>query len=316
ASNFRDHVPSFARSLYSGAVNHWASVVMHGPLVLDSDSGPRIAGSSSNARGLISIDIPSGKLGAVTIKKSEEYYGLLHLSKGVQKDAKVVATDFAGTSTHCLTSTAFRNPDSSYALMLSNFCGGEQWISINIDTPKAHAEGRHISTFLPEGLSTVVLGKDVLCSAQLVSSARLAAQGTGMQPPAPGRGFEDPQTTKDRSDEDHSNNPDKGRDDEGGNKGSSGSSWFTVFKLIAYLFLAVVTFFAMKSLLWICKRRVDAMRSPGSLATPMMSTSADPSFISVDFDTEVAEEPRSLLELFQVAPTPTDAGYTKMDSGT
>lgn len=286
-SNFREHVPSFAQNLYSGAVNNWASVVMHGPLVLDSHSGPRIAGSSTNARGLISIDIPSSTHGDVTITKNEEYYGLLHLSKGVQKDARVVATDFAGESIHCITSTVFRNPDSSYALMLANFCEGEQWISINIDTPKTRETGLHISTFLPEGLSTVVLGK----------------------------GFEEQRTAdNDRSGKDgHTKGDDK---NSSGSSGSSGSSWFTVFKLIAYLFLAVVTFFALKTLLFMCRRRVDAMRSSGSLATPMMSTQADPSFISVDFDTESAEEPRSLLELFQVAPTPSDDGYTKMDSGT
>ncbi len=96
-----------------GTVNRWAKGVIVWNLMLDEDKGPYRPGGCSTCYG--AVDINSSY---TTITRNSHYYIIAHMSSVVQPGAVRIGTK--GFSAKGLTYTAFRNPDGSFAMVISN----------------------------------------------------------------------------------------------------------------------------------------------------------------------------------------------------
>lgn len=96
-----------------GTVNRWCKGVIVWNLMLDADKGPNRPGGCQTCYGAVDINRDYTKL-----SRNSHYYIIAHMSSVVQPDAVRIGTK--GFTTTGLTYTAFRNPDSSYAVVLSN----------------------------------------------------------------------------------------------------------------------------------------------------------------------------------------------------
>lgn len=112
-----------------GTVNRWCKGVIVWNLMLDADKGPNRPGGCQTCYGAVDINRDYTKL-----TRNSHYYIIAHLSSVVQPDAVRIGT--SGFSTNGLTYTAFKNPDSSYAVVLSNSKADE--VRLTIDDGSHH----------------------------------------------------------------------------------------------------------------------------------------------------------------------------------
>lgn len=96
-----------------GTVNRWSRGAIIWNLMLDAQRGPNRPGGCTTGFG--AVDIANDYK---TIKRNSFYYIMAHMSAPTRPGAVRIATE--GFSTNGLTYTAFKNPDGSYALVLSN----------------------------------------------------------------------------------------------------------------------------------------------------------------------------------------------------
>lgn len=96
-----------------GTVNRWAKGVIVWNLMLDEDKGPYRPGGCSTCYGAVDIN-----RNYTTITRNSHYYIIAHMSSVVQPGAVRIGTK--GFSAKGLTYTAFKNPDGSYAMVISN----------------------------------------------------------------------------------------------------------------------------------------------------------------------------------------------------
>ena len=96
-----------------GTVNRWCRGSIIWNLMLDSKRGPNRPGGRTTGFG--AVDIADD---FKTITRNSFYYIMAHMSSVVKPDAVRIGT--SGFTTNGLTYSAFRNPDGSYALVLSN----------------------------------------------------------------------------------------------------------------------------------------------------------------------------------------------------
>ena len=123
-----DWAPDFAgslqwnvRTLIIGATRNWARGVLLWNLALDELHGP-YTGGCTNCRGVVTINSLSG---AVT--RNVEYYALGHASRFVRPGARRVGSTSGVAG---LESVAFRNPDSSTALIVVNTAAEERRFAV------------------------------------------------------------------------------------------------------------------------------------------------------------------------------------------
>lgn len=96
-----------------GTVNRWCKGVIVWNLMLDEDKGPNRPGGCQTCYGAVDINRDYTKL-----TRNSHYYIIAHMSSVVRPDAVRIGT--RGYTAPGLTYSAFRNPDSSYAVVISN----------------------------------------------------------------------------------------------------------------------------------------------------------------------------------------------------
>jgi len=111
APSFADNLKWNVRNLIIGAPRNWARGVLLWNLALDELHGP-YTGGCGNCRGVVTINSQSG---AVT--RNVEYYALAHASRFVRPGARRIESTSVVAG---IESVAFRNPDSSTALIVVN----------------------------------------------------------------------------------------------------------------------------------------------------------------------------------------------------
>jgi len=115
-------LPWIMHNLVIGATRNGARGVLMWNLALDENHGPH-AGGCSDCRGIVTIDSHTG---AVT--RNVDYYAFGHASRFVRQGAQRIATSDSGNKE--LESVAFRNPDGSIALIVSNGSATAQAFSV------------------------------------------------------------------------------------------------------------------------------------------------------------------------------------------
>ncbi|MFG3338130.1 glycoside hydrolase family 30 beta sandwich domain-containing protein, partial [Streptomyces tendae] len=132
---FSDTLKWHSRNVHIGASRNWAKAVVNWNLALDSRGGPVNGGCGANPEGMctgvVAID-------GTTVTRNAEYYAIGHMSRFVKPGAVRVGSNNAGD----LENAAFRNPDGSYALVVTNIGGGTQSFNISLG-------GQHASYTLP-----------------------------------------------------------------------------------------------------------------------------------------------------------------------
>jgi glucosylceramidase len=109
---FTDSLIWTTRALLIGSLRNWAQTVITWNLVLDQQYGPH-TGGCIDCTGLATIDRGTGR---ATL--NGEFYALAHVSKFVQRGAdRIESTTFGSQG---VDDVAFRNPDGSYVLVVSN----------------------------------------------------------------------------------------------------------------------------------------------------------------------------------------------------
>ena len=96
-----------------GTVNRWCRGAIIWNLMLDSKRGPNRPGGCTTGFGAVDINDDFK-----TIRRNSFYDIMAQMSAGVKPGAKRIGTE--GFTKNGLTFSAFRNPDNSYALVLSN----------------------------------------------------------------------------------------------------------------------------------------------------------------------------------------------------
>jgi len=112
-SNLQKRLIDDMEQIALGTVNRWARGSVIWNLMLDSKRGPNRPGGCTTGFG--AVDIADDYK---TITRNSFYYIMAHMSVAATPGATRIGTK--GFTTNGLTYTAFKNPDNSYALVLSN----------------------------------------------------------------------------------------------------------------------------------------------------------------------------------------------------
>ncbi|MGI8447113.1 MAG: RICIN domain-containing protein [Streptosporangiaceae bacterium] len=123
---FSDTLNWQATNVLVPALQNWAKSIVLWNLALDSNGNPHNQGCGT-CTGTIAID-------GTTITYNAEYYLTGQLSKFVQPGAVHIGSNNAGD----LHNVAFKNPDGSYALLVSNVGGGSQTFGISFNGQTAN----------------------------------------------------------------------------------------------------------------------------------------------------------------------------------
>ncbi|MDO4320437.1 MAG: glycoside hydrolase family 30 beta sandwich domain-containing protein [Bacteroidales bacterium] len=112
-SNLQKRLVDDMNQICLGTVNRWCNGSLIWNLMLDSQRGPNRPGGCTNGFG--AVDISNDYK---TIRYNSFYYIMAHMSAPTRPGAVRIGT--TGFSPNDLTYTAFKNPDGSFALVLSN----------------------------------------------------------------------------------------------------------------------------------------------------------------------------------------------------
>ncbi|MEE1931548.1 glycoside hydrolase family 30 beta sandwich domain-containing protein, partial [Streptomyces sp. TRM 70351] len=123
AQYFSDTLKWHTRNVHIGASRNWARGVINWNLALDSQGKPVNGGCGLDPTGMctgvLAID-------GTTVTRNAEYYAIGHMSRFVRPGAVRIASNNTGG----LENVAFRNPDGSHALVVTNTGGGTQNFTI------------------------------------------------------------------------------------------------------------------------------------------------------------------------------------------
>lgn len=112
-SNLQTRLVDDMEQIALGTVNRWAKGSIIWNLMLDSKRGPYRPGGCSTGFGAVDISDDYK-----TMRRNSFYYIMAHMASGAQPGAVRIGT--TGFTTNGLTYSAFKNPDGTYALVLSN----------------------------------------------------------------------------------------------------------------------------------------------------------------------------------------------------
>lgn len=112
-ANLQKRLVNDMEQITLGTVNCWSRGAIIWNLMLDAKRGPNRPGGCTTGFGAVDISDDYK-----TIRRNSFYYIMAHMSTAVQPGATRIGT--SGYSPAGLTYSAFRNPDNSYALVLSN----------------------------------------------------------------------------------------------------------------------------------------------------------------------------------------------------
>ncbi|BDZ41973.1 hypothetical protein GCM10025865_12720 [Paraoerskovia sediminicola] len=105
-------------------MRNWSKTMINWNLALDSSGGPVNGGCGEDPKGMCSGVLT---IDGTSVSKNAEYYALGHLSKFVSPGAVRVASNNAGD----LHNVAFKNPDGTVALYVTNVGGGTQTFGVS-----------------------------------------------------------------------------------------------------------------------------------------------------------------------------------------
>lgn len=108
-----------------GTVNNWCRGVIVWNLMLDTERGPNRDGGCQTCYGAVDIDSKN----FTTITRNSHYYIIGHLSSVVKPGAVRIGTK--GYSAGGVVTSAFENPDGSYALVVLNRTDAAQKLSVS-----------------------------------------------------------------------------------------------------------------------------------------------------------------------------------------
>ena len=148
ADDFSGNLQWNTRNLYIGAVDNWASMVMHWNLALDQNSGPH-NGGCANCRGIVTIDTAS-----LSVTKNSEFYGLAMFGKyvGASEGAtKRVRSKVTGSASACVEVLTMLSSDASLVATVANFC---QYSVQTVAVYRASLDS-YVLISAPAGLSTI-----------------------------------------------------------------------------------------------------------------------------------------------------------------
>ncbi|MDD3078632.1 MAG: glycoside hydrolase family 30 beta sandwich domain-containing protein [Paludibacter sp.] len=111
-----------------GTVNNWCKAVVVWNLMLDTERGPNRDGGCQTCYGAVDIDRSEYK----TITRNSHYYIIAHLSSVVKPGAIRIGTNDIQDKN--IVSSAFKNKDGSFALVLLNKSANSKDIEINDGT--------------------------------------------------------------------------------------------------------------------------------------------------------------------------------------
>ena len=112
-ANLQKRLVNDMEQITLGTVNRWSRGAIIWNLMLDAKRGPNRPGGCTTGFGAVDISDDYK-----TIRRNSFYYIMAHMSTAVKPGAVRIGT--SGYSPAGLTYSAFRNPDNSYALVLSN----------------------------------------------------------------------------------------------------------------------------------------------------------------------------------------------------
>jgi glucosylceramidase len=119
ATDFADNMGWNMKNIFIGAPRNWSKNALLWNLALDENHGPK-NGGCQDCRGVITIS--DGGF----VRRNVEYYAIAHLSKFVMPGAKRIKSSF----TDAVEQVAFKNPDGSIVLVVSNDASNLQRINI------------------------------------------------------------------------------------------------------------------------------------------------------------------------------------------
>lgn len=115
SENVSRRLISSMEELALGTVNNWCKGVVLWNLMLDENHGPFSPADGSCKTGYGTVDLMKDNK---TIRKNAYYYAMAHMSSVAQPGAQRIGT--TGFSQNGLTTSAFKNPDGTYGLVLCN----------------------------------------------------------------------------------------------------------------------------------------------------------------------------------------------------
>ena len=143
--NFPNNLLWDGKTLVVGTVRNWASAVLKWNLALDENYGPHLGGCA-DCTGVVTIDSTTG-----SVTFNHDYYALGQASKFVQAGAvRIASSSLSGSN---IESVAFRNPDGSKVLYVTNDTNRKQTVKLRWAGQSAQAslERKSITTFVWSG---------------------------------------------------------------------------------------------------------------------------------------------------------------------
>lgn len=119
ATDFADNMDWNMKNIFIGAPKNWSRNALLWNLALDQNHGPK-NGGCQDCRGVIAIS--DGGF----VRRNVEYYSIAHLSKFVMPGGRRVKSSFTDAVEH----VAFKNPDGSLVLVVSNNASNIQRMNI------------------------------------------------------------------------------------------------------------------------------------------------------------------------------------------
>ena len=140
STDFSDNLMWGMRDIIIDTTRNWSRSVIYWNIALDQNNGPRIGGCT-DCRGVVTINTNSGE-----VSYEVEYYVIGHASKFVRPGARRIASDsISGT----IETVAFRNPDSTIALIAVNPSSAARWFDVVVDGEyfSYRLQGKSVATF-------------------------------------------------------------------------------------------------------------------------------------------------------------------------
>ncbi|MEI7490773.1 MAG: glycoside hydrolase family 30 beta sandwich domain-containing protein [Bacteroidota bacterium] len=114
APNFSDNLMWNMKNIFIGTTTNWSKCALMWNLALDQNGAPH-ENNSSTCRGVVTVNTSSG-----LVTYNEDYYSIIHFSRFVRPGASRISINVP-TGLNNIGAVAFKNPDGSKALVVTNY---------------------------------------------------------------------------------------------------------------------------------------------------------------------------------------------------
>jgi glucosylceramidase len=141
SKSFRSNLQYIAQTVVTNPIRNWSRTAVMWNLALDEEYGPK-NGGCPNCRGVITINQKTGN-----VDYNVEFYALGQASKFVQAGAKRIGSESTSST---IQSVAFKNPDGSLVLMLTNTVLSDEDLTISdgVQSFKYSVPGNGVISFI------------------------------------------------------------------------------------------------------------------------------------------------------------------------